>query len=118
MAIKVNHSTYFINPPSELTDVLNSLAYVAVLAKSLGLTDLFNQARDTYHNMNKQWEANANAQPKAKSHTDWLGGGETYFVQNTNDWDFAYKAWEIFIKSKSSYEQQILLMDALKKLNR
>lgn len=118
MAIRINHSTHFISPPAELTNVLSNLAHVAALAKSLGLIDLFNQARDTYHNLSKQWDANAEAQAKAKSHTDWLGGGETYLVHTSNNWDFAYSTCEIFIKSQSSYEQQVELKKALDKLNR
>lgn len=118
MAIRVNHSTHFISPPSELTNILSKLAYVAALAKSLGLTDLFNQARDTYRKLSEQWDANAKAQAKSNSHTDWLGGGDTYLVHNSNNWEFDYSTCEIFVKSKNKHEQQIELNDLLKELNR
>ena len=118
MAIRVNHSTHFINPPLELTNILNKLAYAAVLAKSLELTDLFNQAQDTYRKLSGQWDANANIQAKAKSHTDWLGGGDTYLVHSSNDWEFTYNFWEMFVKSKNKQEQQTELNNLLKELNR
>ena len=116
--MKVTHTTHFFTPPAELSGRLSALAAVAAFANALGLTDLYNQAKDAYHKLSSQWDAHAQAQAKAQSHTTWLGGGDTYLAHRSNEWEWDYKVWNEMAKSYNNYELQNSLRKYLDILNK
>lgn len=102
MAITVSHSTYYISIPSELEIRLNNLVATAVFAQILGNTSLFNQAKDAYHKLGKEWYDNACMEADKKSYKNWLGGGKTYFVHKPLKWDSDSKFYKMTIECLSN----------------
>ena len=64
----------------ELAEMLNYFGTIAYLAKELGESNLFNQAKGQYQSVADNWYSKAKAEVEGKSHRNWLGGGETYSV--------------------------------------
>lgn len=115
MAIRVEHSTYHINPSSELRTHLENLGAIAFLANELGETSIFNQAKDTYHELGNAWYEKAQAEAKEKSHKNWLGGGQTYIVSNPVKW--ASDSSEGIFKRLSLQQKRRALQYMLKNLS-
>lgn len=113
MAIKVPHSTYYISPPNELSTRLENLAATAAFAQILGETSLYNQAKDAYHKLGKEWYDMACSEADKKSHKNWLGGGETYIVHTPLRWNSEFESGKLIIESQirglSRQHQQIAL---------
>lgn len=78
--IRATHSTYTISPPMELTEKLDYLTSIAYLAKDLGQSTLFNQAKEQYQTLANAWYTQARSEADKKSYKTWLGAGETYYV--------------------------------------
>jgi len=113
MAIKVSHSTHYISPPNELSTRLENLAATAAFAQFLGDISLFNQAKDAYHKLGKEWYDKACNEADKKSHKNWLGGGETYIVHTPLKWSSEFESGKLIIESQirglSRQHQQIAL---------
>ena len=113
MGIKVSHSTYYVSPPNELSIRLDNLAATAAFAQILGDTSLFNQAKDAYHKLGKEWYDKACCEADKKSHKNWLGGGETYIVHTPLKWSSEFESGKLIIESQirglSRQHQQIAL---------
>ena len=83
--IRATHSTYTINPPQQLTEQLDYLSSIAYLAKDLGQTTLYNQAKEQYITLANSWYSQASSEADKKSFKTWLGAGETYYVNKPTE---------------------------------
>ena len=120
--MKVTYRTHFISAPKEVTDRLCDLLLIAAYAEYLGITNLFNQAKEAYTKLASEWDSYANAQAKAKSQSQkkwgWLGIGDedTYITNNTNKWESDFRPIRMVIEEYAKTHNVFELQNELKKL--
>ena len=114
--MKVTYRTHFTSAPKEVTDRLCDLVLIAAYAEYLGITNLFNQAKEAYTKLASEWDSYANAQAKAK--WGWLGIGDedTYITNNTNKWESDFRPIRMVIEEYAKTHNVFELQDELKKL--
>ena len=119
--MKVTYRTHFISAPKEVTDRLCDLVLIAAYAEYLGITNLFNQAKEAYTKLASEWDSYANAQAKAKSQSQkkwsWLGAGDedTYITNNTNKWESDFRPIRMVIEEYAKTHNVFELQNELKK---
>lgn len=91
MAIHVSTNYYWINPPQELIDRADNLAYIAALANKLNLNDIYTKAKTAYVELYNQWDREGSAIAKKKTDINWLGGGSQYYAHSLPAWDVNYE---------------------------
>lgn len=78
--IKVTHQYHNVTPDPKLGHRWRVLLLQASIALALGDNNTFNAHCNTIRTEFNQWKSQAERQCSAKSHKNWLGGGETYIV--------------------------------------
>ncbi len=117
MAIHVNTDYYWINAPEEYEEIGSELAFIGAVANRLHLTELHNQARQAYSELEKKWNRERQELTKKKSNTNWLGAGSIYLSNSITPWEFNYKMWSAAADVIPIHELEIELQKSLKKLN-
>ena len=107
--IRVTHQHHSITPPMELTNMLQYFGTIAYLAKELGDSNLFNQAKEQYQSIASSWYSKAKAEVEGKSHRNWLGGGETYSVFQPQDFEDGFSFGKTVFSSMSKQQQMLAL---------
>lgn len=114
MAIRVTTNQHTVTMPAELTDRLHKLQLAGAFAKRLGEANLYNQLKDAFYSIKRQWESSAGEMCEKKSKTNWLGGGDVYrYISFCGDFeDFGSEASAEAIESRFGKQG---LVDSLNK---
>lgn len=78
--IKVHHTQHRIEMPMRLQKQLYDMGSNAAFLKLQGEEEESQKVLQEAVAIYNQWKNNANQSVAGKSHTDWLGGGESYVV--------------------------------------
>ncbi len=118
MSIKVTTNYHRISPPSEVTSRLSELAVLGAIAKNLEQEKLYDDLKNAYNNLKKQWESSADEYCKKNTKKNWLGGGDIYTFFSCQDWDSAMRLNSQILMHYSKQEQVQYLNQSISKLNR
>lgn len=82
--IKVHHTQHSIDMPRHLQNQLYEMGTDAAFLKLQGEEEESQKVLQEAVAIYNQWKNTANQSVASKSHTDWLGGGESYVVLSSH----------------------------------
>lgn len=85
--IKVEHQFHYLKPDKKLSHRWDVILCKAIVAKQFGDFTTYNKFCDIVSSEYNTWKSSADLFSQKKSHTNWLGGGESYVIIPCNPLD-------------------------------
>ena len=107
--IRVTNEFHYVKADSKLRHRWSILMFKAAAAYAMRDTVSYNKLYQIVSAEYTQWKANAEKECNKKSYKNWLGGGETYIVSETDPTEYVNRYYTI-LQGKSSQEIMHTLM--------
>lgn len=108
--IRVTHEYHYIKADSKLRHRWAILMFKAASAHAMGDYASYNQLYQTVYSEFSQWKATAEKECNQKSKKNWLGGGETYIVSESDPTENGKRFFDI-LQGRSAQEIMQTLME-------
>ncbi|MBD5316958.1 MAG: hypothetical protein HDS11_04760 [Bacteroides sp.] len=94
--IRVTNEFHYVKADSKLRHRWAILTFKAAAAYAMGDTESYNRLYQTVRTEYSDWKANAEKECNRKSYKNWLGGGESYIVSESDPTESINRFYAIF----------------------
>lgn len=94
--IRVTNEFHYVKADSKLRHRWAILTFKAAAAYAMGDTASYNRLYQTVRKEYSDWKANTEKECNRKSYKNWLGGGESYIVSESDPTESINRFYAIF----------------------